>query len=182
MSDLGKKWREWKSTLRTKYFLLNKPPLEGSVVEEQYRILCDYWRSPEGQERYATNKANRAQQTIVHSAGTQSYARVIEDELKIKGKMPSHVDLFLRTHTSMKKGRETADPRSCELIDILHQTQNPKPESSGMPSRVDLFAQLVGEERHCRVCMVGFGITPTLTLGITASPPQPRGNNVQLAR
>ncbi|XP_077221565.1 uncharacterized protein LOC143855088 isoform X2 [Tasmannia lanceolata] len=42
IADLGKKWREWKSTLRTKYFLENEPPPPGSVIPSEYQILCDF--------------------------------------------------------------------------------------------------------------------------------------------
>ncbi|XP_077251840.1 uncharacterized protein LOC143891073 [Tasmannia lanceolata] len=180
IADLGKKWREWKSTLRTKYFLQNEPPPPGSVIPSEYQILCDFWNSTEGQKLCATNKANRAQQTIAHTAGSRSYARVTKMEFKAKKKMPSRADTFVITHT--KKDGEAADPKSKEIMAKIkeRQEQNPKPESSRIPSRDDLFGQLMGEETRGRVRMLGFFATPSTTLGTATRPPQPRGNSFHL--
>ncbi|XP_077240316.1 uncharacterized protein LOC143881207 isoform X2 [Tasmannia lanceolata] len=146
IADLGKKWREWKSTLRSKYFVQHEPPPPGSVILSEYQILCDFWNSPEGQKLCATNKANRAQQTIAHTAGSPSYARVTKMEFKAKKKMPTRMDTFVITHT--KKDGEAADPKSKEIMEKIkeRQEQNPEPESSGIPSRDDLIGQLMGEE------------------------------------
>ncbi|XP_077247315.1 uncharacterized protein LOC143887089 [Tasmannia lanceolata] len=180
IADLGKKWREWKSTLRTKYFLKHKPPPPGSVIPSEYQILCDFWNSPEGQKLCVKNKANRAQQTIVHTAGSRSYARVTKEEFKAKKKMLSRADMSVITHT--KKNGKAADPKSEEIIEKIqeHQAQNPEPESSGIPARDDLFGQLMGEETRGRVRMLGFFVTPSTTLGTATRAPQPRGNNVHL--
>ncbi|XP_077247935.1 uncharacterized protein LOC143887685 [Tasmannia lanceolata] len=180
IADLGKKWREWKSTLRTKYFLQNEPPPPGSVIPSEYQILCDFWNSPEGQKLCATNKANRAQQTIAHTAGSRSYARVTKMEFKAKKKMPSRADTFVITHT--KKDGEAVDPKSKEIMEKIkeRQEQNPEPESSGIPSRDDHFGQLMGEETRGRVRMLGFFATPSTTLGTPTRPPQPRGNSLHL--
>ncbi|XP_077233396.1 uncharacterized protein LOC143875675 [Tasmannia lanceolata] len=118
IADLGKKWREWKSTLRSKYFLQNEPPSPGSVIPSEYQILCDFWNSPEGQKLCATNKANRAEQTIAHTAGSRSYARVTKMEFKAKKKMPIRAETFVITHT--KKDGEAADPKSKEIMILTH--------------------------------------------------------------
>ncbi|XP_077221586.1 uncharacterized protein LOC143855088 isoform X5 [Tasmannia lanceolata] len=101
-------------------------------------------------------------------------------EFKAKKKMPSRADTFVITHT--KKDGEAADPKSKEIMAKIkeRQEQNPEPESSGIPSRDDLFGQLMGEETRGRVHMLGFFATPSTTLGTATRPPQPRGNSLHL--
>ncbi|XP_077225685.1 uncharacterized protein LOC143858882 [Tasmannia lanceolata] len=101
-------------------------------------------------------------------------------EFKAKKKMPSRADTFVITHT--KKDGEVADPKSKEIMAKIkeRQEQNPELESSGIPSRDDLFGQLMGEETRGRVRMLGFFATPSTTLGTATRPPQPRGNSLHL--
>ncbi|XP_077221607.1 uncharacterized protein LOC143855088 isoform X8 [Tasmannia lanceolata] len=99
-------------------------------------------------------------------------------EFKAKKKMPSRADTFVITHT--KKDGEAADPKSKEIMAKIkeRQEQNPEPESSGIPSRDDLFGQLMGEETRGE-CNYGRGADTSETTNVADLNPPP-GRQPQL--
>ncbi|XP_077221391.1 uncharacterized protein LOC143855090 [Tasmannia lanceolata] len=161
LSNLGKKWRDWKCHLKRTYFDPNLPCTEDRVIESQWSNLCNHWRSPLGQKRSETNKANRSKQLTTHTAGTKSFARIRHEE----GQDLSRVEMFRRTHT--KKDGRPVDSASEALMEkfLEYETQHPQSSANDIAAKDDVFAQVMGPERRGRVRMMGFGTNPTQMFG-----------------
>ncbi|THG19364.1 hypothetical protein TEA_004041 [Camellia sinensis var. sinensis] len=81
LKSMGEKWRNWKCSLKAKYYdetktaaqIVATAPL--TVNLEHYADLVAYWFSKEGQELSATNKERRREQTSAHTGGSKTYAQ-----------------------------------------------------------------------------------------------------------
>ncbi|XP_077230919.1 uncharacterized protein LOC143863993 isoform X3 [Tasmannia lanceolata] len=163
IANIGRKWREWRCTLKTKYFDEDLPPPLDRITESHYRFLCDHWSTRASKDLCIQNKANRALQMIKHTGGTKSNAVYWKEETVKNGRSQSRGDIFIRTH--QKKDKTPYDD-TCEAIiaqikDI--QTQHPKSRSS-IASDDDL-GRVFGAEKRGRVRMLGPGPTPSRLFG-----------------
>ncbi|KAB1212083.1 hypothetical protein CJ030_MR5G024657 [Morella rubra] len=81
LKDLGEKWRNYKCSLKQKFFdeaftpqyVKNNAPTDVNL--EQFCKLVDFWYSDAGRHRSHAGKQNRSLQTTVHTAGSKSFAR-----------------------------------------------------------------------------------------------------------
>ncbi|XP_059659433.1 uncharacterized protein LOC132306171 [Cornus florida] len=104
------------------------------------------------------NKERCGKQTMMHTTGTKSFARVsaeIEEDEVIQ---LSRADLFIRTHVN-KDGKAT-DAATSEMIENIREFQKSYSDSP-ISSSNDLFSIVRGEERTGCVWMLGFGPTPS---------------------
>ncbi|XP_077222717.1 uncharacterized protein LOC143856403 [Tasmannia lanceolata] len=86
IANIGRKWREWRCTLKTSYFDEDLPPPLDRITESHYRFLCDHWSTRASKDICIQNKANRALQMIKHTGGTKSNAVYWKEELQIQSK------------------------------------------------------------------------------------------------
>ncbi|KHG13924.1 Outer dense fiber protein 2-like [Gossypium arboreum] len=90
MQSIATKWRNWKADLKATYYDSLKTDeerlkvLDPRVVPDQWPSLISYWSSDDTKKHCATNRANRLKQRSGHSSGTKSYARILEEESKIR--------------------------------------------------------------------------------------------------
>ncbi|XP_010657992.1 uncharacterized protein LOC100249234 isoform X3 [Vitis vinifera] len=168
LKTLGKRWKDWKAQLKAKYFN-NKTDDEHieiddeRVLPEQRPILLAYWRSEESQKRSAMNKANRAKQSIGHTAGTKSFARIRKEERNKRpdGDEPTRAELFIVTH--LRKDGTPVDETSANIITQLQERAqaNPQPASHERVLHDDIFSQVMGKDGHGRVRTYGLGPCPS---------------------
>ncbi|KAB1219717.1 hypothetical protein CJ030_MR3G019170 [Morella rubra] len=96
LKDLGEKWRNYKCSLKLKYFdeaftpqyVKNNAPTDVNL--EQFCKLVDFWYSDAGRHRSHAGKQNRSLQTTVHTAGSKSFARYAH-ELEVH-KLPTNLE------------------------------------------------------------------------------------------
>ncbi|KAJ8617589.1 hypothetical protein MRB53_013775 [Persea americana] len=79
-------WKNWKSKLKKTHY----DPFHTTRERLQYRpdrvdpvqwvLLIEFWGTKDGMERSKRNAQNRALQTMNHTAGTKSFARIREEE------------------------------------------------------------------------------------------------------
>ncbi|XP_010243782.1 PREDICTED: uncharacterized protein LOC104587759 [Nelumbo nucifera] len=179
MKSLGKKWRDWKSNLNKKYYdpdpdsvdALPIEQLENRVDAHQWRNLVQFWRSEKGTTRSITNKANHSKQTINHTAGAKSFARVHE-ELKIEREADvSRTDVFYATHR--KKDGTLVDPRSGSLMEEMQNCMSQEEDTQNEGSEQghdDVYAHVMGQERRGRVRGIGLGPNSVQVQGPMTKP------------
>ncbi|KAB1226334.1 hypothetical protein CJ030_MR1G002804 [Morella rubra] len=81
IKDLGEKWRNYKCSLKHKFFneaftpqhVKSKAPIDVNL--EQFCNLVNFWYSDAGRHRSEAGKQSRSLQTSVHTAGSKSFAR-----------------------------------------------------------------------------------------------------------
>ncbi|XP_059625002.1 uncharacterized protein LOC132268215 isoform X2 [Cornus florida] len=103
------------------------------------------------------NKECRGKQTMMHTIGTKSFARVSAEIEEDEGIQLSRADLFISTHVN-KDGKAT-DAAASEMIENIRELQKSYSDSP-IGSSNDLFSIVRGEERTGCVRMLGFGPTP----------------------
>ncbi|XP_038973330.1 uncharacterized protein LOC103721483 [Phoenix dactylifera] len=105
LKSLNRKWKEYKSKLKADW------KREGMTEEEvarvcppdvyhhQWRELVHYWFSERGQTYSDIGRAARASQTIHHTSGSKSYARLRVEFMEDHGRKPDEVEFYKMTHT-----------------------------------------------------------------------------------
>ncbi|XP_038985606.1 uncharacterized protein LOC120111782 [Phoenix dactylifera] len=127
LKSLNRKWKEYKSKLKADW------KREGMTEEElarvcppdvyhhQWRELVHYWFFERGQTYSDIGRAARASQTIPHTLGSKSYARLRAEFMEDHGRKPSEVEFYKMTHTHRdgsfvrEKSRDIVD-RATSLI------------------------------------------------------------------
>ncbi|KAB1209959.1 hypothetical protein CJ030_MR6G020103 [Morella rubra] len=140
LKDLGEKWRNYKCSLKHKFFdeaftpqyVKNNAPTDVNL--EQFCKLVDFWYSDAGRHRSHAGKQNRSLQTTVHTAGSKSFARY--------------------AHELANGGDWTERFRSSQTSSEF------RVDGSIGWSPSDRYAQVIGPERHGRIRGVGLGPTP----------------------
>ncbi|KAB1215125.1 hypothetical protein CJ030_MR4G001431 [Morella rubra] len=142
LKDLGEKWRNYKCSLKLKYFdeaftpqyVKNNAPTDVNL--EQFCKLVDFWYSDAGRHRSHAGKQNRSLQTTVHTAGSKSFARYAHELRRME-------EIGLN------------DSGSSQTSDEF------RVDGSIGWSPSDRYAQVIGPERHGRIRGVGLGPTPS---------------------
>ncbi|XP_077229878.1 uncharacterized protein LOC143862688 [Tasmannia lanceolata] len=90
LSNIGSKWKDWKCYLKRAYFDPGLPCTDDRVMESQWRALCIHCPHRLVSE---TNKSNRSNQLMMHTAGTKSFACICYDKEK-DGQVISRPEMF----------------------------------------------------------------------------------------
>ncbi|KAB1219713.1 hypothetical protein CJ030_MR3G019166 [Morella rubra] len=176
LKDLGEKWRNYKCSLKQKFFdeaftpqyVKNNAPTDVNL--EQFCKLVDFWYSDAGRHRSHAGKQNRSLQTTVHTAGSKSFARYAHELEKEKQVPINRADLYKAVH--MRSDGSPINPDVAEKIRRMEeiglndsgssQTANEfRVDGSIGWSPSDRYAQVIGPERHGRIRGVGLGPTPS---------------------
>ncbi|XP_027174484.1 uncharacterized protein LOC113774118 [Coffea eugenioides] len=132
LKSIGKKWRNWKSALKAKYYNPNESiesqinNRDQQILKDQWRNLLAYWSLEETKNTSEKNKMSRAKKTMNHKTGKKSYAQIRKKLQALKEKV----------------------------------SQLP-PGSNDDVGRNDAFAQVFREDNNGRVRMYGLGVTPS---------------------
>ncbi|XP_059652103.1 uncharacterized protein LOC132299474 isoform X2 [Cornus florida] len=127
ISSIEKKWKGYKCELKIEYYLVrdtdaerlaNPPP---DVENKHWEFLVRHWGTPMVKEVSKKNKERRGKQTMMHTTGTKSFARVSAEIEEDEGIQLSRADLFIRTHVN-KDGKATDDAAS-EMIENIKVLQ-----------------------------------------------------------
>uniref|UniRef100_A0A453CS37 FORGETTER1 second zinc ribbon domain-containing protein n=1 Tax=Aegilops tauschii subsp. strangulata TaxID=200361 RepID=A0A453CS37_AEGTS len=87
MKSLGKRWRSWKSFLKLQHYDTHETEEERladrnpRVLKEQWQFLVAYWSTEKAKAASARSKACQSNVVAHHTAGTKSFARIIEEEV-----------------------------------------------------------------------------------------------------
>ncbi|KAB1225751.1 hypothetical protein CJ030_MR1G019930 [Morella rubra] len=139
LKDLGEKWRNYKCSLKQKFFdeaftpqyVKNNAPTDVNL--EQFCKLVDFWYSDAGR---SCRKQNRSLQTTVHTAGSKSFARYAHELRRME-------EIGLNDSRSSQTSNEF------------------RVDGSIGWSPSDRYAQVIGPERHGSIRSVGLRPTPS---------------------
>ncbi|XP_059649411.1 uncharacterized protein LOC132295246 isoform X3 [Cornus florida] len=126
ISSIEKKWKGYKCELKNEYYsvrdtdeerLANLPP---NVEKKHWEFLVRHWGTPMAKKVNKKNKERRGKQTMMHTTGTKSFARISVEIEEDEGIQLSRADLFIRTHVN-KDGKAT-DAAASEMIEEARAT------------------------------------------------------------
>ncbi|KHG15051.1 Bromodomain-containing 4 [Gossypium arboreum] len=140
MHSIATKWRDWKADLKATYYdSLNTDEerlkvSDPRVVPDQWPSLISYWNSEDTKKRCARNRANRQKQTCGHSSGTKSYARICEEESKIR-----------EQEAKKQNTSQCSDESNDTLCQVMGEEQGKHVGPYGMgPNRTGIFGPRPG--------------------------------------
>ncbi|XP_073037274.1 uncharacterized protein [Primulina eburnea] len=166
LRSIAKKWRNWKSELKKKYY---DPELPMQVLlqerdkrafVEQYVKLVAQWNSEKSKERSEKNKIARKQKIMNQTTGRRSFAQVQQKLKKEKGRPPSRVELFHAcfTHANGSPSGNIVAEKLAAMKELENQLPEDEDDQIGQN---DVFAQIIGPDRPGRVRMFGDGVNPS---------------------
>ncbi|KAK9984276.1 hypothetical protein SO802_033801 [Lithocarpus litseifolius] len=151
LSLIAKSWRNYKSTLKKKYFLGS-----GNRARVPPNDLA------------LENKNSRSKQTNVHTGGSKNFASYAEEMVTALGHPVDRADVYVKLHRH-KDGTpvNTIAESNIEKINELLSESSNRVQSSDLTGSIawapdDVYAQVFGNERNGRVRGVGFGPTPSM--------------------
>ncbi|KAB1228326.1 hypothetical protein CJ030_MR6G010350 [Morella rubra] len=160
IKDLGEKWRNYKCSLKHKFFneaftpqhVKSKAPTNVNL--EQFYNLVDFWYSDAGQRRSEARKQSRSLQTSVHAAGSKSFARHAHELEKEKQVPIDRAELYKAVHS--RSDGSPMNPDVAEKIRRMEEIELNDPASSQTLSQSrmggniswspsDRYAQVMGQ-------------------------------------
>ncbi|KAF7823821.1 uncharacterized protein G2W53_021965 [Senna tora] len=144
--SMGDKWRNWKCSLREKYYsetksiaqVIGLPPERVEIPQWSEIVL--FWYSKDGQKRSAIGKANRSKQTTAHTAGTKSYAQHAYEMAMLE-----------------------------ELMSQCSDNSNGGSGGSIIWDKNDIYSQVVGKDKYGYFRGLGFSPTPSMKDSVTCA-------------
>ncbi|PPS17387.1 hypothetical protein GOBAR_AA03189 [Gossypium barbadense] len=132
---LGKKWRDYKRTLKNLYFkkdvsldekLRNVPP---RMLRYQWEDAVRFWNSKKGEDRERVGTSRRQKQKFTHMAGSRSFASVVEAEEVSSGQKVGRLQLFEIMHR-----KKDGSPMTFEAGEIMEKLKEKKAEYEAVAS------------------------------------------------
>ncbi|XP_010233183.1 uncharacterized protein LOC100826644 [Brachypodium distachyon] len=165
MGSAHKKWRDFKSNLKEKFFEDSKTDEEMKALRddrispEDWEELIKFWRSEEAKKRSQQGIENRSKQCVMHKAGSKSYARVSEEMFKENGYYPRRDELFVRTHS--KKDGTPINDAAAKVIGDIEMAIDTNPELLEKTiEQGDILSHVLGREKNGYVRCIGIGPSP----------------------
>ncbi|PPS01169.1 hypothetical protein GOBAR_AA19495 [Gossypium barbadense] len=187
---LGKKWRDHKSSLKKLYFkkdisleekLRDVPP---GMLRYQWEDAVRFWNSKKGEDRERVGTSSRQKQKFTHTAGSRSFASVVEAEEISSGQKVGRLQLFKITHK--KKDRSPMTSEAGEIMEKLKEKKAEYEVIASTDSSVNLenidnriINKVLGSERYGRVRFQGSSVTPTQYFRSGSQQCMPSGSQAQ---
>ncbi|XP_028059015.1 uncharacterized protein LOC114262804 isoform X1 [Camellia sinensis] len=171
MASFGKKWRDWKSRVKTMGYKPFKNDAErlahrpDRVHEDQWRALVYYWGTQSASKSSKKNRKIRKKKTLHHRTGRKPFSVVrLEETKKNNGVPASRSQVWMAAY--MKDGTSNSDSVN-EVMTQMNELAEHMEGSSTDPAALQeqIFTQIMGPERPGRVRTFGLGPSPTDVFG-----------------
>ncbi|PPE02579.1 hypothetical protein GOBAR_DD00404 [Gossypium barbadense] len=146
LSHVGKLWREFKSTLKTRYY--KEMVQEGRLVEEiyeknpfgvhddQWKRLVERWGTPQVATQSEKVKESRTKVHYAHTAGNIEYVALNAQFAEKEGGEPSRLEQFRFQHLG-KDGCEKLSSEAVEQVVWLWFSHPIKPSTSAISTLIE---------------------------------------------
>nr|XP_027124175.1 uncharacterized protein LOC113740858 [Coffea arabica] len=139
--------RSWKADLKATYF-------DPAVPNAEARFQKDIRKLSE------RNKKARGEKKMNHTTGKKSFAHLRNHLVKQLGRPPTRVEMFNKFYTHAD--RTPSSTIVAENLEKMNELKNQLPSESQDPvGRNDIFAQVVGQDKHGHVRLFSDGVNPT---------------------
>ncbi|CAL5356881.1 unnamed protein product [Camellia sinensis] len=171
MASFGKKWRDWKSRVKTMGYKPFKNDAErlahrpDRVHEDQWRALVYYWGTQSASKSSKKNRKIRKKKTLHHRTGRKPFSVVrLEETKKNNGVPASRSQVWMAAY--MKDGTSNSDSVN-EVMTQMNELTEHMEGSSTDPAALQeqIFTQVMGPERPGRVRTFGLGPSPIDVFG-----------------
>ncbi|KAI5655711.1 hypothetical protein M9H77_32898 [Catharanthus roseus] len=153
LQSMGKKWRNFKSALKEKYYDPGNPVLlqlavgDERLVQEQWTKLVEYWDSEKAQHKSQQNKQARSSNKMNHCLGKKSLARVQHELTTQLGRHPSRAEVFEKSYS-----HHNGEPSGNEAASVMEKMKNLSSQlpvgSSDLVGPNDVYGQIMGKEKR----------------------------------
>ncbi|KAG5564035.1 hypothetical protein RHGRI_000269 [Rhododendron griersonianum] len=163
MSSTGKKWREWKCTVKKSHYraftndaerLAHRPE---RVHDHQWRALVYYWGTRKARKKAKKNKRIWKKKTLHHRTGRKPFAVVRVEETKRNNGVPvSRLQVWKAAY--LKEGSLASDAVNevmTQMTELSTQMEGSSTESTCIDE--DIFVKVMGPEQPGRVRTFGLG-------------------------
>ncbi|XP_052206799.1 uncharacterized protein LOC127811129 [Diospyros lotus] len=162
LKSITKKWRNWKSFVKTNYYDPNVSLVEQMknvperVHEDQWKELVTFWNSDASKRVSDRNKVSRGHQKMVHRKGKMSFARVAEKKKKELGYYPSRSTLFIECYSKGETpGNEVASQAMVQNRVCLKSINDPTQiVAKGIVRSIDPSTEVGGSRLRPNWCEV----------------------------
>ncbi|XP_028063800.1 uncharacterized protein LOC114267017 [Camellia sinensis] len=167
MASFGKKWRDWKSRVKTMGYKPFKNDTErlahrpDRVHEDQWRALVYYWGTQSASKSSKKNRKIWKKKTLHHRTGRKPFSVVrLEETKKNNGVPASRSQVWMAAY--MKDGTSNSDSVN-EVMTQMNELAEHMEGSSTDPAALQeqIFTQVMGPERPGHVRTFGLGPSPT---------------------
>ncbi|KAL7260024.1 hypothetical protein ACSBR1_005814 [Camellia fascicularis] len=171
MASFGKKWRDWKSRVKTMGYKPFKNDAErlahrpDRVHEDQWRALVYYWGTQSASKSSKKNRKIRKKKTLHHRTGRKPFSVVrLEETKKNNGVPASRSQVWMAAY--MKDGTSNSDSVNEAMTQMNELTEHMEGSSTDPAAlQEQIFTQVMGPERPGRVWTFGLGPSPTDVFG-----------------
>ncbi|CAL5394254.1 unnamed protein product [Camellia sinensis] len=162
MASFGKKWRDWKSRVKTMGYKPFKNDTErlahrpDRVHEDQWRALVYYWGTQSASKSSKKNRKIRKKKTLHHRTSRKPFSVVrLEETKKNNGVPASRSQVWMAAY--MKDGTSNSD--SVNEVMLAEHMEGSSTDPAALQEQI--FTQVMGPERPGHVRTFGLGPSPT---------------------
>nr|KAJ0227956.1 hypothetical protein LSAT_V11C100024320 [Lactuca sativa] len=163
--SMGKKWRTWKGSLKTRAYdpslsideiVTQQTKKDNRVNPTQFKELVTRWFTSEFQSTCAVKRMSREKMHEPHVTGTKSFARLAHEmAINNNGVYPSRGEMYVTTRT--RKDGSIVDDKAAEvvasLIAIASDSISTPRDSSDITN--DDYSKVKGPEKRGYVRLAG---------------------------
>ncbi|XP_076931666.1 uncharacterized protein LOC143596889 [Bidens hawaiensis] len=124
LCSMGKKWRTWKGSLKTRAYDSSKS-VDEIVAQQtkddnrldptQFKKLVTRWFTPEFQSTCDAKRSSRSKMNEPHVTGTKSFTRLSHEEaMNNNGVHPTREELYIKPHT--RKDGTIVDAEGAKVV------------------------------------------------------------------
>ncbi|MFS7986106.1 putative transposase, Ptta/En/Spm, plant [Helianthus anomalus] len=163
--SIGKKWREWKGSLKACAYdpsltvdeiVAQQVKNDDRVNPTQFKELVTRWFTPDFQSTCGVKRMSRSKMKEPHVSGTNSFARLAHEmATENNGIHPTRGEMYIKTRT--RKDGSIVDDNATQVVASLKKITNDSITSPDDPADFtnDDYSKVKGPEKRGYVRLVG---------------------------
>ncbi|KAI3701076.1 hypothetical protein L2E82_45719 [Cichorium intybus] len=188
--SMGKKWRTWKGSLKTRGYdpsltideiVTQQTNNDNRINTTQFKELVTRWFTPEFQSTCAVKRSSRSKMHEPHVTGTKSYARLAHEVAMNNNVVyPSRGELYVTAHT--RKNGSIVNEKAAEVVASLKAVSSDSTSTPGCLDDIttDDYSKVKGPEKrgNMNIEVPGISSVPNNSVSVNQiSPSRSHDNN-----